>query len=219
MDVIIDTDGSGVAIFRGWLQPLITENMDYLYDVYSANLEYEQPLIRQIGTGKIIPMPRLKFAAGDCGLESHKYCFAGTKFSSTAVKMIDWTNAQAPIAGIRYIRDLIASDQELMRISNNSIPNSCHYRNGNDSVSLHADKELKDPSQTVYTITLGEPRPFRLVHNNTLQKVDVTPGSGDLLFPVIIMTGNTQTYWKHEIPKRSANKYKNGRISLTYRVL
>lgn len=210
-NVLIHSEGSTVVLFPGWLIPRMDSSMDTIYNLFARDLTYQRPLIRQMMTGNMIPIPRLQFAAGNTGITNHNY-------SSVSLNMTDWTNANYPVDGLRIIRDIIAQDTNLMLLSNNSVPNSClvnYYRNGNDSVELHPDRELRDDSQTVYTITLGQPRPFRLVHNITEQKVECVPQPGDLL----IMTGNTQKDWKHGVPKRSANKYNSGRISLTYRVI
>lgn len=211
MNVLIQSDGSYVVLFPGWLSTKTDDNNDYIYNTFREQLEYEQPLIKQMFTSNIVPTPRLQYGAGDTGVKDQRY-------STTIVKTVDWTHRSDVVSGLRNIRNYIANDQDLMLLSDNSIPNSClvnYYRNGNDSVGLHDDKGLTDKSQTVYTVTLGQPRPFRLIHNITKEKVQCVPQPGDLL----IMTGNSQRHWKHEIPKRSANKYNNGRISLTYRAM
>lgn len=87
------------------------------------------------------------------------------------------------------------------------------YRDGRDSMGLHADdeKELgKDP--VIASISLGETRKFRLKHKYTKNlklDIDLEPGS------LLIMQGLTQHFWKHELPKTSI--LKGPRINLTFR--
>ncbi len=89
------------------------------------------------------------------------------------------------------------------------------YRDGQDSNGWHADdeKELgKNP--IIGSISLGEERWFHLRHKinkNLKQKILLEHGS------LLIMKGETQTYWKHQIPK--TKKKKAPRINITYRVI
>ncbi|GAB4270968.1 MAG: hypothetical protein Kow0065_20700 [Methylomicrobium sp.] len=86
------------------------------------------------------------------------------------------------------------------------------YRNGHDSMGFHADNEKElgiDP--VIVSLSLGDERLFRLIHNKTRQKVDVLLGHGDLL----IMAGALQHHWRHGLPKTA--RPKSARINLTFR--
>jgi hypothetical protein len=213
--VLINEDGAVVVHFKGWLQKYLNNQQpvyttDQIYQILAQSLPYTRPNIR-IHTYNG-PTPRGQFAAGDHGMVAHNY-------STTSVPMHVWDNENGnAIGGLRNIRDLIAYDSTLMQITHNAVPNSIlvnFYETGKDNVGYHSDKELKDPMQTVYTITLGYPRTFMLKHKIDKRKtVKVIPEPGDL----IVMTGKTQELWKHKVSVTS-KKDVSGRISLTYRVL
>ncbi|MGF1597492.1 MAG: alpha-ketoglutarate-dependent dioxygenase AlkB [Acidimicrobiales bacterium] len=72
------------------------------------------------------------------------------------------------------------------------------YRHGRDSVAWHGDKVGRELRQTVVaTISLGEPRPFRLrpVSGGDGRRFDL--GHGDL----VVMGGTCQRTWEHSVPK------------------
>lgn len=210
-ETIIQEEGSYVYIVRNWLTRRITQcvnphTLQQVYDILSTKLPYTRPQNRfQSHT------PRGQFAAGDPELSKHSY-------SGFDVQMNNWHVSEPPVLGLLDVRNLIAADPLLMKLSGNSVPNSClvnYYENGLDNVGYHPDKECKDPTETVYTITLGCPRRFLLKHNESKRVVETLPLAGDL----VIMTGNTQKLWKHSIPKIALSKCNEGRISITYRTL
>ena len=87
------------------------------------------------------------------------------------------------------------------------------YRSGSDSVAWHSDdeKELgKAPS--IASLSFGDTRSFQLRHKFKKDlKLNIKLTHGSLL----IMGGETQRYWQHQIPKtRSLVK---PRINLTFR--
>jgi alkylated DNA repair dioxygenase AlkB len=88
-----------------------------------------------------------------------------------------------------------------------------YYRDGDDSVAPHRDRELRDTSDAlVCVLTLGATRPFRLrPHGRTGgRSYDLAPASGDLL----VMGGACQRDWEHAVPKvRAAGP----RVSVTWR--
>jgi alkylated DNA repair dioxygenase AlkB len=86
-----------------------------------------------------------------------------------------------------------------------------YYRDGNDSVAWHADRELRDLSDTrIAIVTLGARRPFLLRPKGGGKSRDLAPASGDLL----VMGGACQMRWEHAVPKR---KYAGPRISCSWR--
>ena len=84
------------------------------------------------------------------------------------------------------------------------------YRNGNDSVGLHADAE-PEMGPVIASVSLGAERLFRLKRQDgTVAFAERLP-HGSLL----IMAGATQQNYKHEVPKEpSINQV---RINLTFR--
>jgi alkylated DNA repair dioxygenase AlkB len=81
------------------------------------------------------------------------------------------------------------------------------YRNGNDSVAFHRDRDLRWLDDTLIGIvSLGQRRPWhvrpranRFAHDLANQGAvhDISPASGDLL----VMGGRAQAYWEHAVPK------------------
>jgi len=77
-------------------------------------------------------------------------------------------------------------------------PGLNYYRDGNDSVAPHADRELRVLDNTLIAIvTLGARRPFLVKPKAGGRSRDVAPGSGDLL----VMGGATQLGFTHAVPK------------------
>lgn len=89
------------------------------------------------------------------------------------------------------------------------------YRDGNDSNGWHADNEKslgKNP--VIASVSFGATRMFQLQHNTIKEaklKIPLTHGS------LLLMEGQTQHYWKHQIPKTKSHV--GPRINLTFRKL
>ena len=77
-------------------------------------------------------------------------------------------------------------------------PGLNHYRDGDDSVAFHRDRELRQLSDTmVAVLTLGTRRPFLVRPHGGGHSIDLAPASGDLL----VMGGRCQLDWEHSVPK------------------
>jgi alkylated DNA repair dioxygenase AlkB len=95
------------------------------------------------------------------------------------------------------------------------------YRDGNDSVAFHRDREMRWLEDTVIgVLTLGARRPWllrpranRYDHAAELKGAthDFSPASGDLL----VLGGACQARWEHSVPK--VDPRTAGRISLQWR--
>ena len=84
------------------------------------------------------------------------------------------------------------------------------YRNGNDSVGLHADAE-PEMGPVIASVSLGIERLFRLNGKNGGVTFAERLPHGSLL----IMAGQTQNNFKHEVPKEPG--ITQPRINLTFR--
>jgi alkylated DNA repair dioxygenase AlkB len=84
------------------------------------------------------------------------------------------------------------------------------YRNGNDSVGLHADAE-PEMGPVIASVSLGIERLFRLKGKNGGVAFAERLPHGSLL----IMAGQTQNNFKHEVPKEPG--ITQPRINLTFR--
>jgi alkylated DNA repair dioxygenase AlkB len=88
------------------------------------------------------------------------------------------------------------------------------YRDGNDSISWHTDAEPElGKNPVIASVNFGDTRKFQLRHNKSNEKVEVELTHGSLL----IMQGELQHFWKHQVPKTS--KKVKERINLTFRVI
>ena len=89
-----------------------------------------------------------------------------------------------------------------------------YYRDGRDSMGLHADDEPElGPEPVIASLSLGETRTlyFRHRYRKNLDTVNVALPPASLL----LMRGATQRYWKHGIRKLS--RACGPRINLTFR--
>ena len=93
--------------------------------------------------------------------------------------------------------------------------NSCllnYYPSGEDGMGYHADDEKELGEQPIIaSLSLGATRKFVFKHKKTQDKVELYLESGQL----IVMHGDTQSFWKHSITKTKT--VATGRISLTFR--
>ena len=89
------------------------------------------------------------------------------------------------------------------------------YRNGQDSNGWHADDERElGNNPSIASITLGQERYFHLKHKEKKElKYKLLLEHGSLL----LMQGETQHFWHHQIPKTT--KPIKERINITYRVI
>ena len=89
------------------------------------------------------------------------------------------------------------------------------YRDGKDSNGWHADNEKElGRNPVIASISLGAPRYFHLKHisiPDAKHKMLLEHGS------LLLMQGETQHFWKHQIPKTA--KPIGERINLTFRVI
>ena len=106
-------------------------------------------------------------------------------------------------------------EQSLKKIGINVEFNSCllnYYPSGADGMGYHADDEKELGHQPIIaSLSLGATRKFVFKHKKTQDKVELYLESGQL----VVMHGDTQTFWKHTITKTKT--VSNGRISLTFR--
>lgn len=146
--------------------------------------------------GKVLKFPRLTAWYGD---SSRGYTFSGItlKPNSWIDELLDLKNLIEPVSKVHF-------NSVLLNL----------YRNGNGSISWHTDaeKELgKNP--VIASLNLGASRKFQLRHQQTKEKIEINLTSGSLL----IMQGELQHYWQHQIPK--TRKFIGGRINLTFRLI
>jgi len=108
-------------------------------------------------------------------------------------------------------------EQALAEIGVTANFNTCllnYYPSGADGMGYHADDEKELGHQPVIaSLSLGATRKFVFKHKKTQDKVELHLESGQL----VVMHGDTQTFWKHTITKTKT--VDTGRISLTFRYM
>ena len=146
--------------------------------------------------GKVINAPRLIALYGDNGI-SYKYSGVNHVALLWTKELID-------------IKRLIES--EINYKFNSVLLN--FYRSGCDSMGWHSDNEkVLGSNPKIASLSLGSERKILFRNIYTKKTVFITLQSGSLLF----MKGNTQSCWKHSIPKTRVDKGK--RINLTFRYI
>jgi len=89
------------------------------------------------------------------------------------------------------------------------------YRSGSDGISWHTDAERElGENPVIGSVSFGETRRFIFRHRydkEVKSEVDLTHGS------FLLMAGETQHFWQHQIPKTSRKI--EARINLTFRVI
>lgn len=136
----------------------------------------------------------------------------------TAPRMIAWygTAEEAGESALAWTPELLELKHSVERetgLEFNAVLLNL-YRNGNDSVSWHSDKEhLIGQNPNIASVTFGQTRPFRLRHKikKAVPQLEIPLHHGTLL----LMHGTTNTYWEHHIPKSA--KAMLPRINLTFR--
>ena len=166
-------------------------------DEFINEIEWRQNSIFLFG--KKHSLPRLEAWYGDRGVN---YTYSGIKHSSTV-----W----AP--SLMFIRNRV--EKELNFKFNSVLMN--YYRTGLDSNGWHSDDEKElGRNPVIASISFGSLRKFKLRHKTMTgvkTKLDLELEHGSLL----IMSGETQHFWKHCIPKTKAMI--NPRVNLTFRVV
>jgi len=162
-----------------------------------SEVSWEQPRIKMFG--REVLSPRLHGWYGDADAI---YQWSGRRWQP-----LPWT----PV--LKDLRDRVEAFTK--KSFNSCLVN--RYRNGQDSMGLHADDEPELGSRPVIaSLSLGAERDFEFRARNALpdgqtDRCAVALESGSLL----VMAGDTQANWKHHLPKRS--RVSAERLNLTFR--
>jgi alkylated DNA repair dioxygenase AlkB len=147
--------------------------------------------------GKTIPLPRLTAWYGD---EGKNYQYSGIKMQPQM-----WNE------------ELLLIKHKIEQVANNQFNSVLlnFYRNGQDSMAWHADDEPElGKNPVIASVSFGQERLFKFKHRkNTDLKAQITLENGSLL----LMAGQTQHYWLHQIPK--STRTMKDRINLTFRTI
>jgi alkylated DNA repair dioxygenase AlkB len=161
-------------------------------DTWFAALRDELALRQEVLQffGRDVPMPRLTAWYGDAG--------ATYTYSRLRNEPMPWTPS------LQRLREELNASLTLAL-------NSClanWYRDGNDSMGWHADRE-RELRDSIVSVTLGAERAFQLrERQGRVLSVALQHGS------VLVMTVASQNRYAHRVPKaRSASE----RLNLTFR--
>jgi alkylated DNA repair dioxygenase AlkB len=170
---------------------------DVAWDTYHQLLEVTDWRQESITVfGKTHPTPRLSSWVGDPE--------ASYRYSNMTMQPQPWSSA---------LLDLKAQVEQVSQHCFNSVLLNW-YRDGQDSNGWHSDNEPELGKRPVIaSLSLGAIRDFQLKHRNDKRlKYALSLAHGSLL----VMRGNTQQYWQHQIPKRATA---GSRINLTFRTI
>ena len=131
-------------------------------------------------------------------------------------KNYDYTYSGVTRQALSWTKELLDLKILVENILNEEF-NSCLlnlYHSGEEGMAWHSDaeKDLKK-NGVIASLSFGAERKFSLKHKRTKEKVSLILEHGSLL----VMKGETQTYWSHSIPKMK--RIHQPRINLTFRMM
>lgn len=188
---------------------LTKEEADTFLSALTTKVEWEAKHYTHRITGEKIPQPRLTAWYADSNGMEYKYSGVVQVVQPWLPELLAIKDKIEAITGAKYNSVLLNQ-----------------YRNGNDSVGLHADDEKAfGINANIASVSLGDTRAFFLRRNKSgsnpdFQVDEKTNQEKAHLFELshgslLVMSGTTQHYWKHEVPK---TKLPVGpRVNLTYR--
>lgn len=187
----LELPGGDLLLLR---RPCLGASSTALFEALKSEIAWRQEPIQMFG--KRYMQPRLLAWYGDEGVS---YRYSGIRHDPEA-----WS------PGLASLRTRI---EALSDARFNSVLANL-YRDHRDSMGLHSDDEPELGSQPVIaSLSLGEERVFRLKHRHdkSIRPIRLPLASGTLL----VMRGDTQSNWRHEVPKQA--KPCGPRINLTFR--
>ena len=182
-------DGGWLTLEDGWLG---ASPADAALGALLETVRWRQETITLFG--RQIPQPRLSAWYGDA---TAVYTYSG--LTNTPVP---WTPLLAELRG--------AVEEAAGARFNAVLLN--HYRDGKDSMGMHADDEPElGPDPLIASLSLGASRRFVLRHRRrAAARLDLELGHGSLL----VMGGSTQRHYRHGVPKQVG---RGARVNLTFR--
>ena len=176
---------------------IVIDNSHELYDILLSELPWQADIVTLFGKTHVTTR-QIVWMGGD----SSSYHYSGH-----ARQSIPWSET------VFHVKQHV--EQQLANIGITANFNSCllnYYPSGSDGMGYHADDEKELGYQPIIAaLSIGATRKFVFKHKKTQDKVELYLESGQL----IVMHGDTQTYWKHTITKTKT--VNTGRISLTFR--
>ena len=166
-----------------------------LYMKYLTNdIKWKREKIRMWGR-EIVTKKRIAWYAD----EGKSYTYSGSTFY--------------PVQWDEVLLEIKKQVEQHIRFQFNSVLLN-EYKSGEVGMGWHSDDEKElgiDP--IIASLSFGANRDFIFKHktDKSFEKIKIHLKSGSLL----IMSGSTQHYWKHSLPKRL--KVRDPRVNLTFR--
>ena len=149
--------------------------------------------------GKTSLVPRLEAWYGDTG---KSYSYSGIRMD--------------PMPWSEELLEIKLAVEKSIKLPFNSVLVN-YYRDGNDRVAWHSDDEKElGRNPAIGSISFGAERKFKLRHREHKEndcKAEIQLENGSLL----LMKGETQHHWMHEIPRTS--RAIGPRVNLTFRFI
>jgi len=168
---------------------------DEIFQILLNEIHWRQDRMKLYG--KEIDLPRKTAWYDD---RNKSYTFSGIHLDPEP-----WTPT------LLYVKERI---EEVAEVQFNSVLLNL-YRHGNDGISWHTDAEPElGENPIIGSVSFGGARRFMFRHRqdqDLKSEIELTHGS------FLLMAGETQHFWQHQIPKTS--KKVEPRINLTFRVI
>ncbi len=181
-----------VTFYRNFFD---SHKSDEIFQILLNEIHWRQDRMKLYG--KEIDLPRKTAWYGD---RDKSYTFSGIHLDPEP-----WTPT------LLYVKERI---EEVAEVQFNSVLLNL-YRHGNDGISWHTDAEPElGENPVIGSVSFGGARRFMFRHRqdqDLKSEVELTHGS------FLLMAGETQHFWQHQIPKTS--KKVEPRINLTFRVI
>jgi len=182
------------ARLKFWVRPNLPRSPNSLFDVLLSETPWKEEDI--VLFGKRNKQPRLIAWYGDADA---RYTYSGVMHEP-----LPWTSA---LRSVKHCVEQLSGHRY-----NSALLNL--YRNHRDSMGMHSDDEPElGEAPVIASLSLGEERTLRFAHRTDKSvpafKLPLPGGS------LLVMSGQTQRYWKHGVAKLS--KPCGPRINLTFR--
>lgn len=185
-----------LCIYRGYYNQSEAQE---LHCNLLSSIPWRQDNIRI--AGRQLPIPRLQAWFGDPGTD---YAYSGIRLAPIPLS--------AALLRIKQDMESLGNGRDQHSLRYNSLLANL-YRDGNDSVGWHSDDEKElGTNPVIASVSLGGSRRFSLKPRDKHRPpLHLDLHSGD----VLIMGGETQHHWVHQIPKTRTPV--TPRINLTFR--
>lgn len=185
----------GTALLHYWPRFLTSSQADHYFEIFKKEIPWRSEKVMVYG--KYYDQPRLTALFAE---EQRSY-----SYSTLTLQSHPFTSE------IKALKMQI--EEKTSHLFNSCLFNL--YRDENDSNGWHADNEKElGALPVIASLSLGEARAFHLKHHtdkSLKQKLLLEHGS------LLLMAGNTQTDFKHQLPKTKIPK--GPRINLTFRYI